>query len=126
MFIAIRGTATDTTNNAPVFADGRTTTRAFQEDIVPGSVFGAAITASDADGDTLTYTVEGPDAALFTLNRRLRTKVGEDYSYETTPTHYLTIKADDNNGGIATIDVMVNVGDVEEQPDKIDKPRSSP
>ncbi len=127
LFIAIRGT-TDTTNNAPVFADGRTTTRAFQEDIVPGSVFGDAITATDMDGDTLTYTLEGPDAALFTLlsSRRLRTKVGEDYSYETTPTHYLAIKADDNNGGIATIDVMVNVGDVEEQPDKIDKPTVVP
>ena len=54
--------------------------------LAPEKVFGAAITASDAD--TLTYTVEGPDAALFTLNRRLRTKVGEDYSYKTTPPNW--------------------------------------
>ena len=127
LLIAIRGT-TDTTNNAPVFADGRSTTRAFQEDIVPGSVFGAAINASDADGDALTYTLEGQAAALFILNsnRRLRTKVGEDYSYETKSTHYLTIKADDNNGGITTIDVTVEVGDVDEQPDTMDKPTVKP
>ena len=124
LLITIRGT-TGTTNNAPVFADGTSTSRGFDEDIVPGSAFGGNVpAATDADGDTLTYTLEGGDAARFEMNsnRRLRTKVEEDYSYERRSTYYLKIKADDNNGGIATIDVTVNVGDVDEQPDKMARP----
>ena len=124
LLITIRGT-TGTTNNAPVFEEGTSITRGFEEDIVPGSAFGGNVqAATDADGDTLTYTLEGGDAAQFEMNsnRRLRTKVEEDYSYERGSTYYLKIKADDNNGGIATIDVTVNVGDVEEQPDKMARP----
>ena len=124
LLITIRGT-TGTTNNAPVFAEGTSITRGFKEDIVPGSGFGGNVpAATDADGDTLTYTLEGGDAAQFEMNsnRRLRTKAEEDYSYERRSTYYLKIKADDNNGGIATIDVTVNVGDVEEQPDKMARP----
>ena len=124
LLITIRGT-TGTTNNAPVFEEGTSITRGFKEDIVPGSAFGGNVpAATDADGDTLTYTLEGGDAAQFEMNsnRRLRTKAEENYSYERRSTYYLKIKADDNNGGIATIDVTVNVGDVEEQPDKMARP----
>ena len=124
LLITIRGT-TGTTNNAPVFEEGTSITRGFNEDIVPGSAFGGNVqAATDADGDTLTYTLEGGDAAQFEMNsnRRLRTKAEENYSYERRSTYYLKIKADDNNGGIATIDVTVNVGDVEEQPDKMARP----
>ena len=46
---------------------------------------GAVVTATDADGDTLTYSLEGTDAAKFGIvssSGQIRTKVGENYDRE--------------------------------------------
>ncbi len=80
---------------------------------------GAAFSATDTAGDTLTYSIEGTDAASFTIDSssgQLKTKVGVNYSHETTPTLSVTVKATDLSGGSDTIVVTVTVNDIDEPP----------
>ena len=53
------------TNNAPVFTDGTGTTRAVAENTDSGTNIGAPVSATDADNDTLTYSLGGVDASSF-------------------------------------------------------------
>ena len=84
----IRGTeqTTTPTNAAPVFAD-TTLTRSIAENTAADANVGAVIpVATDTDsGDTLTYSMEGTDAAEFTFNattRQITTKAGVTYDFE--------------------------------------------
>ena len=114
---------TNDTNRAPVFADA-SATRSFAESIGDATVqtpanVGAAITATDADNDTLTYTLEGPGAVFFTIdaNGQIKTQVGQNYGYEPSGrTYAVTVKADDNRGGTDTIAVPISLTDEEEKP----------
>ena len=54
-------------NRAPVFP-GSSTTRSIDENSASGANVGAAVRATDADGDTLTYSLTGTDAGSFTIN----------------------------------------------------------
>ena len=107
---------TNNTNAHPVFTNA-TETRSIDETVAAATVqtaadIGAAITASDAENDTLTYTLEGTDAGKFTIGStsgQLQTKVGESYDYEANTSYSVTIKADDSNGGTDTVAVTINV-----------------
>ena len=56
-------------NNPPVFSDGASTTRSVRAGAPAGASIGLPVTATDADqGDTLTYSLEGQDAASFNIN----------------------------------------------------------
>ena len=105
------------TNTAPAFS-AAPQTRSIPENTAAGTNIGAAIpAATDTDGDTLTYSMEGTDAASFNFNastRQITTKAGVTYDYETKSSYSVTIKADDGNGGTATIAVTINLTDVNE------------
>ena len=79
---------------------------------------GAALpAATDADGDTLTYSLGGTNAASFTLDvgsRQLKTKAGVSYDLETKSSYSVTLEVSDGNGGTASLAVTVNVTDVAE------------
>ena len=49
-------------NRAPSFADGDTATRSVAENTGAGEPVGEPVAATDADGDTLTYSLDGADA----------------------------------------------------------------
>ena len=53
-------------NNPPAFS-ADTAARSVAENTAAGQNVGAALTATDADSDTLTYTLEGTDAASFDI-----------------------------------------------------------
>ena len=56
---------------------GTSTTRSIAENTASGENIGTAIAATDADNDTLTYTLGGTDAASFGIdatNGHLKTK----------------------------------------------------
>ena len=55
-------------NRAPVFSAGNSTTRSVDENSASGANVGAPVTATDADRDTLTYSLTGTDAGSFTIN----------------------------------------------------------
>ena len=102
-------------NNAPVFSND-TATRTVPENSAAGAAVGTPVTATDADsGDTLTYSLEGPDAASFTIDEtsgQVRTGTGVTYNYEAPKNSYsVTVTADDGNGRADTIDVTINVTD---------------
>ena len=52
-----------TSNRAPVFRDGATAARSVAEDAVAGASVGSPVTASDSDGDRITYSLGGDDAS---------------------------------------------------------------
>ena len=110
-------------NAPPVFDDGAHTTRSVAENTASGRPVGRAVSADDANDDELKYTLEGPDAGSFGIDRRtgqLRASAALDH--ESKASHTLTVKADDGEGGTATIDVTVNATDVDEPPQAPDAP----
>ena len=124
--IAIKGTAA-AANSAPQFPS-TTATRDVPENSAADTNVGAAVTADDADSDTLTYTLEGTDAASFDIDSgtgQIRTKASVTYDHETTPSYSVTVKADDGNGGTDTIAVTITVTDENEPPAAPDAPTVS-
>ena len=102
-------------NNAPVFTDGATTTRSIAENTAANTNIGTPITATDANNDTLTYTLGGTDASSFSIDPntgQLRTRAALDY--ETKNSYSVTLTVSDGNGGSATIPVRITVRDVAE------------
>ena len=108
-------------NSAPTFPS-TTANRSVAENTAAGQDVGAVLTATDSDGDTLTYTLEGADAASFDLvttadpAARIRTKTGVTYNHEDQSTYTVVVKADDTKGGTATVTVTISVTDVTEPP----------
>ena len=103
-------------NNAPVFTDGSSTTRAVAENTASGQNIGAAVAATDADsGDTLTYSLGGADAAAFSIDDttgQLQTSAALDY--ETQTSYSVIVSVSDDSGGSDSITVTINITDVNE------------
>ena len=103
-----------TANTAPVFTDGTSTTRTIAENTAAGINIGAAIAATDANNDTLTYTLSGTDAAVFSIDSntgQLRTKSALDYETKSTYTVAITV----SDGSLTdTITVTINVTDIDD------------
>ena len=109
---------TQQVNTAPSF-QVESTTRDVAENSAAGSPVGSPVTATDTDGDTLTYTLEGTDAASFTIDAstgQIQTETGVTYDYESQLEYSVTVKADDGKGGTDTIAVAIDIIDVEEPP----------
>ena len=106
-------------NSAPTFSSS-TTTRSVAENSLANTDVGNPVTATDIDNDQLTYTLEGTDASSFSIvstSGQIRTRSGVTYDYETTPSYTVIVKADDSNGGTATVTVTIDLtNDVNEPP----------
>ena len=115
---ASEATATPTAANAePVFTDGASTTRSVDENTASGQNVGSPVSATDADSDTLDYSLGGTDMASFAIvstSGQIRTSAALDR--ESKSSYSLTVSVSDGNSGTASIAVTVNVGDVNEQP----------
>ena len=104
-------------NNAPSFTDGTSTTRTIAENTASAQNIGTAISATDADNDTLTYTLSGTDAAAFSIistSGQLQTSAALDF--ETKPSYSVTVSVSDGNGGSDSIPVAISVTNVNEAP----------
>ena len=105
------------TNNAPIFTEGDTTTRTIAENTASGENIGTPVSATDPDGDTLTYSFGGTDAAAFSCagkTGQLQTRTALDY--ETKSSYVVIVYASDGKGGTDSITVTINVTDVPETP----------
>ena len=113
--ITVGITVTDVDENrAPVFTAGSGTTRAVAENTPAGVNIGGAVSATDADGDTLTYGLSGIDAASFgvvSTTGQLKTRVPLDY--ETKNSYLVTVTVSDGSL-TASITVGISVTDVDE------------
>ena len=114
-----------TPNQPPVFSEGTNTTRSIAENTGAGQNIGNPISATDGDNDRLTYSLEGRDARAFTIissSGQLRTRSGVTYDYETQNNYSVTVRAQDNKGGSATIAVTITLTDENETPGRPDAP----
>ena len=106
-------------NTAPTFSSS-TATRSVAENSPAGTDVGAAVTATDGDNDPLAYSLDGSDAASFTIvatSGQIRTRSGVTYDYETKSSYMVIVKANDNNGGTDTVTVTIELtNDVNEPP----------
>ena len=102
-------------NTAPVFSDseGNPITeagRSVVENAAAGENVGIPVTATDADGDKLTYTLGGTDAASFDINPltgQLITK--EALDYETKGSYEVMVTATDPEGASDMITATITV-----------------
>ena len=93
---------------------------------------GMPVTATDMSGttpDTLTYTLAGRDAAMFRVRQddpdttdaneggQIEVAADTDLDYETKKSYMVTVTATDPSLASATIDVTINVTDVNEAPE---------
>ena len=105
-------------NNAPVFNDGDSTTRTVAENTAAGTDIGSEITATDADRNELTYGLTGSNASTFSIvstSGQLKTKAA--LNHEATSSYSLTVTVSDGQGGGDSINVTINVTDVNEAPE---------
>ena len=104
---------------APVFTD-TTVTWSVAENAAADTNVGAPLpAATDADGDALTYTLEGDAAAAFDFDaatRQITTKAGVNYDFEAQPSYEVVVKAEDGKGGVGRVTVTINLTDVDEPP----------
>ena len=107
----------DRSNREPEFTEGRNATRSVTEHAAAETNIGQPVAATDADKDTLTYTLGGDDAASFAIvssSGQLRTKASLDY--ETKDTYSVTVTATDPSNTPDTITVTITVTDEDEAP----------
>ena len=112
-------------NQPPVFSEGTSTTRSIAENTGAGQNIGNPVSATDSDGDRLTYSLQGGDASAFTIvsgSGQLRTRSGVTYDYETKNSYSVTVRVQDGEGGSATIAVTITLTDENEPPDRPDAP----
>ena len=111
---------TEPENRAPSFDANIDTTLEVAENSAAGTNVGAAVTATDPDdGDTLTYTLSGTDAASFDIGSatgQITTKSGVTYDYETKQSYSVAVGVSDGKGGTDSIAVTVSLTDVNEAP----------
>ena len=113
--IALVGSAAGGANSAPVFATA-TATLSVAENTAAGQNVGAAVTATDADDDTLTYTLEGTGAASFDIvgtSGQIQTRAALDY--ETKASYSVRVRASDVDGASDTIAVTINVSNADDR-----------
>ena len=107
-------------NRLPEF--GGPATRSVAENSAAGSAVGAPVTATDADGDPLRYSLEADgDHALFTIDAasgQIETRAAHDY--EARSRYAVRVKASDGAAGSATVAVTIEIADVEEQPTAVE------
>ena len=104
-------------NCTPYFIGGYSVTFTVDENTPPGSLVGDAITATDPDGDVLTYSLSGIDASSFVLDGstgQITVGSGTLLDYESGPTRYtVVVSVHDGRGAYgdddSTIDDLIEV-----------------
>ena len=113
--INVISTETETpTNSRPNFVDGSHTRRTVAENTAKGVNIGNPITATDANNDSLTYTLGGPDAASFDIDNttgQLKTKADLDYEKKNTYTVTVTVSDGSLTITITVIIIIINLDD---------------
>ena len=115
------------TNNAPVFSPA-IVDRSIVENTAAGEDIGAVVEATDADDDTLAYTLGGADAEFFDIveaSGQIRTKADVSYNFEARSSYTVTVTASDGPASAAAT-VTISVIDLAEPPDAPATPEVTP
>ena len=107
------------TNNVPAFVSDAVN-RGIAENAAVGDSVGGPITASDADGDRLTYSILAatPNFAINAATGRLTVKAGAMLNREATDgaSQAVEVTVTDPSGGTDTTAVTITITDVNEAP----------
>ena len=114
-------------DETPAFDDGASTTRSIAENSAVGTNVGSAVSATDAENETLTYSLTGTDASKFDVGSstgQITVKTGNIPDYEAKTSYSVTVNVTDKNDESGnsdtviddTISVTINVTDVNEPP----------
>ena len=98
-------------NNAPEFS-AETAERSVADGATAGDNVGAPVEATDADNDTLTYTLSGADMASFAIDDasgQITVATGVTLDAATMATYVVTVTATDPSGAMDMVDVTVTV-----------------
>ena len=104
----------ETPYTAPTFAEGNITIRTIAENVSAGTNIGVPVTATDGEDDTLTWTLNGIDAAAFTIDSttgQLKTKVPLDYETKRVYSVSLTVADEELSDTITVIISVIDVSD---------------
>ena len=100
-------------NAAPEFA-AVTATHEVAENMSPGTLVGSPVTATDPNGNNLTYRVSGVDEASFAVDDDGQLQTRASFNYEAKSSYSVTVTATDPEGLSGSIAVTVNVTNVDE------------
>ena len=103
-----------TSNVPPEFTEGDSATRSVSENATSGAAVGDPVAATDADNDTLNYTLEGDDAGSFAIDAgtgQITVGAGTTLDYGARPAYVVSVTATDPSGYSAAIAVTITVTD---------------
>ena len=128
-------TNAEASNNIDPVLSGTATLRTSIDENSTG-VFGPEISATDANGDTLSFTTSDYDWTLFDLEAvankadtvRLKLKTAQNFEAFAVPLNALALRVNvsDGNGGSDSVLVTVGVNDVVEKPTRPGSPTVMP
>ena len=102
-------------NRAPSFGNISNLTRAVEENTSPGALVGGPVRASDPDGDGITYSLSGFNAFSFDIvSATGQLTVKDVLDYETKSVYQVKVLASDRRNANNSVDVTINVTNVEE------------
>ena len=117
-------------NVRPTFDDGTMQERSVAEGAEEGANVGEPVTATDQNGDALTYFFrEGFDEALFEIDGstgQITVGEGTELDFESKSSYTVRIRAADPLGAADETTVTINVTDVDEQPTAAPTATSAP
>ena len=105
-------------NTAPFFPDG-VLERSVPENSAYGTTVGPPVTATDAEDDTLSYTLTRGDTGLFTVDSssgQLQVGPNTSLDHEDRDSYRVTMTASDPSGASASKPVSIAVLDINEAP----------
>ena len=111
------------TNLEPDFPSTETGARSVAENTAAGTDIGAPVAATDANSDTLTYSIGGTESAPFTIistSGQLQTKAALDYETKSSYIVTVSVKDSKDDSGVAdtaeddSIEVTITVTNADE------------
>ena len=107
-------TSNPVSNDPPTFTTAGPVSVNINENNAVGADIGTALAATDPNDDTLTFTVEGTEAASFAIDANGQMTATARLDHESKSSHAFTAKVSDPAGGSDTLAVNVTVQNVEE------------
>ncbi|MCY4584299.1 MAG: cadherin domain-containing protein, partial [Chloroflexi bacterium] len=110
------GRTNSATNTAPVFGQSSVIFTVV-ENTAADTDIGSPVSATDAEGDAITYSLVGAEAAAFAIDAstgQVRTK--DPLDFETKSSYAFQVRAEDDRGASSTASVRVDVTNAVELP----------